>query len=330
MRGWRTAALSAVLLLAWPVDSRAQVVVTLPDVVGLSVSEARARLEESGVTGSITVEKVGSEKCERQGLTAGVVCSQAPAAGRRQLPTMEIWLAVQSGDQTRVMPPLAGLSESLARRRLSEQGFVGQVTVRTTGADDRCERNTHLHIGAVCGQEPPSGARAPLSVAITLLIQGARSQEDETDYPPAVVGKTRQQAVDTLSQHNYKWVELRFVDATAKCAAGTVCATNARPDGLFPRRPGVRIELKIAGAQPAPSERFGCVRMIDVTTLPPEEALTRLDLLGYRGLIVIGESELIKNCDEKRPDPGPGKVCGQTYPPGEELCSGAKLGLFVQ
>jgi beta-lactam-binding protein with PASTA domain len=330
MHGWRAAALAAVLLSAWPVDSLAQAVITLPDVVGLSESEARARLEAAGVAGSITVDTVGSEKCERQGLTAGVVCSQSPAGGRRQLVTMEIWLAVQSGEQTRVMPPLAGLSESLARRRLSEQGFVGQVTVRTTGADDRCERNTHLHVGAVCGQEPPSGARAPVSAAITLLIQGARSLEDQTDYPPAVIGKTRQQAVDTLSRHNYKWVELRFVDATATCAAGTVCATNARPDGLFPRRPGVRIELKIGGAQPAPTERFGCVRMIDVTTLPAEEALSRLDMIGYRGLIVIGESELIRKCDETRPDPGPGRICGQSYPAGEELCSGAKLGLLVR
>jgi beta-lactam-binding protein with PASTA domain len=329
MRGWRTAAVAAALFSAWPVDSPAQAVITLPDVVGLSESEARARLKEAGVAGSITVEKIGSEKCDRKGMTSGVVCTQSPAAGRRQLVTMEVWLAVQSGEQTELMPPLVGLSESLARRRLTERGFVGPVTVRTTGADDRCERNTHQQIGTVCGLEPPSGARVPLSAAITLLIQGARSQEDETDYPPAVVGKTRQQAVDTLSKHNYKWVELRFVDATANCAAGTVCATNARPDGLFPRRPGVRIELKIAGAQPAPRERFGCIRMIDVTTLPPEEALTRLDLLGYRGLIVIGESELIKKCDEKRPDPGRGKVCGQTYPAGEELCSGAKLGLFV-
>jgi beta-lactam-binding protein with PASTA domain len=329
MRGWRKAALTAVLLSAWPVDSPAQAVVTLPDVVGLSESEARARLKESGVAGSITVENIGSEKCERKGLRSGVVCTQSPAAGRRQLEAMEIWLAVQGGDHTELMPPLAGLSESLARRRLTERGFVGPVIVRTTGAGDRCERNTQERSGTVCGQEPASSARVPLSATITLLIQGARSLEDQTDYPPAVVGMTRQQAVDTLSKHNYTWVELRFVDATGQCPAGTVCATNARPDALFPRRPGVRVYLKIAGAQPAPNERFGCVRMIDVTTLPPEEALTRLDILGYRGLIVIGESELINKCDEKRPDPGPGKVCGQTYPAGEELCSGAKLGLFV-
>jgi hypothetical protein len=329
MHGWRTAALVAVLLSAWPVGSAAQTVITLPDVVGLSESEARARLNDSGVAGSITVEKIGSEKCERKGMTPGVVCTQLPAGGRRQLVTMEVWLAVQSGEQTELMPPLVGLSESVARRRLTERGFVGQVTVKTTGTDDPCERNSHEQIGTVCGQDPRSSARVPLSAVITLLIQGARSQEDQTDYPPAVVGMTRQQAVDTLSKHNYRWVELRFVDATAKCRAGTVCATNARPDALFPRRPDVRVELKIAGVQPAPSERFGCVRMIDVTTLPPEEALSRLDILGYRGLIVIGD-ELIKKCDEKRPDPGPGKVCGQTYPAGEELCSGAKLGLFVQ
>jgi hypothetical protein len=242
---------------------------------------------------------------------------------------MEIWIAVQSGEQTESMPSLVGLSESLARRRLTERGFVGQVTVRTTGADGRCERNMREQIGTVCGQEPPSSARVSLSAAITLLIQGARSKEDEIDYPPAVVGMTRQQAVDTLSKHNYRWVGLRFVDATGKCPAGTVCATNATPDTLFPRRPDVRVELRIAAAQPAPSERLGCVRMINVTTLPQEEALLRLDILGYRGLIVIGASELINKCDVTRPDPGPGKVCWQTYPPGEELCGGAKLGLFV-
>jgi hypothetical protein len=327
MRGWRNAFLAAAFLSAWPVESRAQAVLTLPDVVGLSETEARARLKESGVAGSITVEKVPSEKCERKGLTSGVVCSQSPAGGRRHLPTMEVWLAVQSGEQTASMPPLRGLSESQARRRLTESGFVGPVTVKTIGPGESCEGNPHGEIGAVCGYEP-SIARVPLSAAITLLIQGARSKEAPTDYPPAVVGMTRQQAVDTLSKHNYTRVELRFVDATSKCPAGTVCATNARPDALFPRN-GARVELRIGGAQPAPKERFGCVRMIDVTALPPEEALLRLDLLGYRGLIVIGESELINRCDRLRPDPGPGKICAQSAPAGEEHCSGGKVGLFL-
>ena len=169
----------------------------------------------------------------------------------------------------------------------------------------------------------------PFATAVTVVIQGERSLDDAVDYPPAVVGLKRPEAIVRLEQHNYRWVELRFIDADAKCAPGVVCKTNAPPDHLFPRRSSVRVDLHVGGVQAAPKERFGCVRMINVTGMSPEDAITRLDITGYRGSIVVGESELIQKCDPRQPNPGAGLVCSQTYPAGAELCSGAKLGLFV-
>jgi beta-lactam-binding protein with PASTA domain len=312
-----------------PVAGLAQDLVTLPAVIGLTESQARMRLQESGIVGSVAVELVDWNRCDRKDVAPGTVCTQTPAAGRRQFGNMEVWLAIPRGDRTGRMPSFAGsFTEAQARRRLTDLGFVGQVTVKRTSPETRCESHAQDR-GTICGQEPPSGATVPLTTAVTLVIQGERSPDDPMDYPPAVVGMTRHEAVAKLAQHNYQWVQLRFIETDARCAAGVVCKTNAFPDRLFPRRSGVRVELHVGGVQPAPKERLGCAPMINVMGLLPEDAIVRLDLIGYRGSIVVGESELIQKCDARQPIPGAGLVCAQTYPAGEELCSGAKLGLFV-
>jgi beta-lactam-binding protein with PASTA domain len=322
-------ALLMMIGLLCPIAGLAQDLVTVPSLVGLTETQARTRLQESGVVGSVTVEIVEWRRCERTDVVPGTVCAQSPSGGRRQFGNMEVWLGVPRGERTGRMPSLTRLTEAQARRRLSESGFVGQVTVKKTTPEIRCESGGTEETGTICSQEPASGAMAPFGTAVTVVIRGERSLEDDVDYPPAVVGMKRHEAIAKLAQHNYRWVQLRFIDTDAKCAPGVVCRTNAPPERLYPRRSTVRVELSVGGVQAAPKERFGCVRMINVTGMSPEDAITRLDLIGYRGIIVVGESELIQKCAASQPNPGAGLVCTQTYPAGEELCSGAKLGLFV-
>ena len=158
-------ALLLMIGLLWPVTGLAQDLVTVPSLVGLTESQARTRLQESGVVGSITAEIVEWRRCERTDVAPGTVCTQSPAGGRRQFGNMEVWLGIPRGERTGRMPSLTRLTEAQARRRLNELGFLGQVTVTRTTREIRCESGGAEESGTVCGQEPASGASVQSDVS---------------------------------------------------------------------------------------------------------------------------------------------------------------------
>jgi beta-lactam-binding protein with PASTA domain len=334
MRTWHIA-IAALTVCVWPVVSFAQEIVIIPDVIGVHEDEAKSRLRQAGIVGTVNVETTVPESCDRQGLERGSVCGQSPLAGRRQVNDMDVWLSVQRGEATKEMPSLVGLTEPFARERLATRGFTGKVTAYVTTADVRCKDRDSLQKGQICNQDPIASARVPPSADVAYLIQGDRTLDDPYDYPPDIVGMSRTDAVAKLAKHNFRWIELQFQDPDSQCIAGIVCRSSISPGSLHLRASHVPITLRVGSTQvPSSTEleggayRRGCVRMTDLIGIPPDEAIMRLDLLGFRGRIIQREPKFAGDCN-RNIDVGANRICGQTFPVGQEVCSGSELNLFV-
>ncbi|KHL09089.1 serine/threonine-protein kinase [Mumia flava] len=114
-----------------------------PDLVGLSMKEARAAAADQG----FAVEMVGSEFSETA--SKGTVSSSEPAPGDRLLPDSTIELLVSKGKERYPLPDLTGMTEQDAEEALDEVKAVpGTVERRfSTKVDDGLVIRTALDPG---------------------------------------------------------------------------------------------------------------------------------------------------------------------------------------
>ncbi|GAB2929370.1 Stk1 family PASTA domain-containing Ser/Thr kinase [Streptomyces mayteni] len=126
--------------------------VPVPDVVGLSESTARQRLEAAGFEIEIAPERVFSEE------EAGTVAAQDPRAGRSAAEGDTITLAISKGPEMIVVPDVRGMGEDEARDALEEAGFEVNV-------------NRVFFTGTVFNQSVHSGDSAPRGATITIWVR---------------------------------------------------------------------------------------------------------------------------------------------------------------
>ncbi|HXG76286.1 MAG TPA: PASTA domain-containing protein [Gaiellaceae bacterium] len=128
--------------------------ITVPDVVGLALSQAQSRLREAGLSSTVTREPADEP--------AGTVLRQAPAAGTRLERGGTVSLRVSSGPAEATVPNVTGRDEASARAELEGAGFVVRLTEQpvTDPAQD----------GVVLSQDPPGGASAREGSTVTLVV----------------------------------------------------------------------------------------------------------------------------------------------------------------
>jgi eukaryotic-like serine/threonine-protein kinase len=97
----------------------------VPDVEGLSLSEASNLLGQNGFTVDQTTESSGTHD-------EGTVIGTDPPAGTSQPKGATITVIVSSGPATVPVPPVVGLSEANAINTLQSQGFVPNVIEQDT------------------------------------------------------------------------------------------------------------------------------------------------------------------------------------------------------
>ena len=115
--------------------------VDVPDVKGLSVAEAVARLKDAGPGGE-----------PRRGLLdrsrEGTVIAQDPAAGKRVVEDTRVRINVSQGAKPIAVPNVVGRSYDDAKAALEEDGFV----VR------RVDQNSNIAPNTVIETRPPAGS----------------------------------------------------------------------------------------------------------------------------------------------------------------------------
>ena len=128
--------------------------VEVPDTVGSSVGDARARLLALGLR--VRVSRVVASE------PAGTVVRQSPQGGANVSEGTIVTLRVSTGPSEVSVPDVTGLDEASARSELEDAGFEVRVSEESTADPDED--------GLVVGQTPTGGSTAREGAVVTIIV----------------------------------------------------------------------------------------------------------------------------------------------------------------
>ena len=161
--------------------------VEVPNIVGMSETDARAALEAAGFTSDPQPAEYDTK------IESGLVIKQTPEAGEMLAKGSSIAYVPSKGIETVSVPNVEGKSKSNAVAILEEAGFV--VSTRTSFSSSVSE-------GDVISQNPSSGLKVSKGSKITLTV--SKGEEIIMVKVPDVVGLTLNAAKSTLANLGLK------------------------------------------------------------------------------------------------------------------------------
>jgi beta-lactam-binding protein with PASTA domain/tRNA A-37 threonylcarbamoyl transferase component Bud32 len=162
-------------------DGPAQVAV--PQLVGLTVSSARARLQKAGLEPSEREENSDT-------VLKGKVVSVSPSEGAKVDKGSSVTLVVSSGKPQAEVPDVTGKSFDEAQSTLQAAGF--KVT--------RTNKESEKDPGTVLAQDPKSGRQVDSGTTIALTV----AKESSQTPVPDVTGEDSSDAIRTLSSQGFE------------------------------------------------------------------------------------------------------------------------------
>jgi serine/threonine-protein kinase len=204
--------------------------VTVPDVRGISVADARSTLEAQGLTLGEQTEK--SDK----NIPEGNVIDQSPESGNRIEEGSAVNVVVSTGVEETTVPTLVDLSLDQARQALHEAGLeLGDTTPKPSDQD----RNTVIKVSPNEGETVPAGSRVDLTYA------------SGNNKVPDVSGDSESDARRRLEQEGFT-VPPSQEEESADAEPGTVLRTS--PSAGETVRLGTTVTLVVATAPATPTE----------------------------------------------------------------------------
>ena len=222
--------------------------VTVPDLQGLSVSQARDSLTKAGLTlGSQTQQSSDT-------VPQGKIMDQSPESGNQVDKSSKVDVTISSGVASTTVPTLVGLSLDEAKRALDNANL--QLGNLTPVASDQ-DRNTVVKVSPKEGETVPANSKVDLTYA------------SGNNKVPNVVGASQQDARRKIEQAGFT-VGNVTESPTAGSAPGTVISSS--PSAGQTTRLGSSIDLVVASAPPTPTPtptESATPLPTDVTTSPP-------------------------------------------------------------
>ncbi|RBY80849.1 Stk1 family PASTA domain-containing Ser/Thr kinase [Geodermatophilus sp. TF02-6] len=182
--------------------------VTVPPVVNLAEDDARTALQNAGLTGRVTTDRVDSTEPE------GTVVAVDPRQGSDVAPGTAVTLSVSDGDAQ--VPNVVGQQQAAATQALRGAGFTN-TTVEQVDSDQP--------EGTVLAQDPAAGAQAAADDQITLQVSGGPA-EPTTVAVPDVVGRTETAARAQLQAAGFTAVTVTGTPAADPGDVGVVLSSN--------------------------------------------------------------------------------------------------------
>jgi eukaryotic-like serine/threonine-protein kinase len=155
-------------------------VIEVPQVIGRPVAEARAVMEDIGL--SVTVREEVNEFTPE-----GNVIDQNPSGGTRVQTGSSVELRVSAGRGDAEVPDVVGRTEAEAIRILTNAEFLTNVELR---------ENDTVPEGRVISQEPGAGGVARKRSTVTLIV----SSGSRNETVPNLVGQTEGDAANQLGR----------------------------------------------------------------------------------------------------------------------------------
>ncbi|QBI51895.1 Stk1 family PASTA domain-containing Ser/Thr kinase [Streptomonospora litoralis] len=155
--------------------------VAIPEVEGMSQSQAEQELEQAGFQ-NVSVDEQNSDDIE-----SGNAIGTEPPAGRERSATSDITLLISTGPGAQEIPNVVGQDRDGATQTLQDAGFeVGDISEEASSSYDE---------GQVIRTSPPGGQSADPGSQIDLVI----STGPEQTGVPDVSGMTQEEAQSALS-----------------------------------------------------------------------------------------------------------------------------------
>jgi serine/threonine-protein kinase len=184
--------------------------VEVPEVVGLSIEEARAELRAAGLkVGEVTEE-------DSESVDEGDVIRQSPEPGFEIDAGDEVNLVVSTGPESVVVPDVINQSQDSAEAEITGAGL--EVVVETAPSDDVDE-------GLVISQDPGPGTEVePGDTVVILVSEGAEERE-----MPDVSGENGDDAEAFLESDYGLVVTQEETTCPGAFPPGTVCDQDPDP-----------------------------------------------------------------------------------------------------
>jgi serine/threonine-protein kinase len=267
---WLLALLLLVLAggIAWWLLTREDEKTTMPNVIGLTESQARARLAESELEADVDRRLSRRER--------GRVFAQIPGAGTQLNEGQRVEILVSSGLVRVLVPEVVGEREGVAVRALRSAGFDVDVQRFFAGAPR----------GEVVEQDPAGGARAERGSRVIVRVSRGRNLAPVPD----VLGLPEEQAVQRLRAAGFT---PRVFDVPSPDPRGTVVAQEPRGGVQAPPDARVRINVSTGEQSGETTERPAGTNATvpNVVGLAQTPALQRLFDAGFDGLVRFQRSE---------------------------------------
>ncbi len=195
------------------VVSRGPEIVTVPDVQGLRLSEARRQLEKKGLVPGMTTKEFSDD------VAAGEVVRTEPEAGAERHPDSAVAIVVSKGSPVDV-PDVTGLSVEDATAALDDEGLKAKVL------PDRV--NSPEDAGDITEQSPAEGEEAAEGDTITLTVSKGPQMIDVPD----VTGKDVDDARSELEDAGFEVkVDRPFLSFSDTIASQSVDGGDQAPEG---------------------------------------------------------------------------------------------------
>jgi serine/threonine-protein kinase len=287
--------------------------VEVPDVVGLSLDDARARLQQSGL--DARVRRVFSDE------SPGSVVAQDPSAGDRAAAESAVRINVSKGTGRVNVPDVVGLTEDEATQRLDQAGLeaksfevpaadqAGTVVAQNPPAGDEAGKGDTVRINVSTGEEP--GGTGTQTDTTPTQSTGGSGGSATTVAVPSVVGRQLEAAQRTLRAAGFT----ALVDYVQSTQPADRVVRQAPSSGTRVRR-GATVRLSVSQGPSA-----GQLRSVpDVVGLTEDEATAELRSAGFR----------VRVFTESTPDPDEeGLVIRQTPGAGRRVPSTAVVTIYV-
>jgi beta-lactam-binding protein with PASTA domain len=170
-------------------------VVSVPDLVGKTVTQARADLAKK----DLSLALKGTESSDR--VERGLIIRQDPAAGSRIRTTTPVQVLTSSGSGVVTVPDLVGKPLDEALTLLQAAGLIrGKMTQVHT---------PRLPAGRLLAQKPGPGTVVERGFPVGLLL--SQGGLDARYVMPDLIGRRAESVIGRLNDWGFKIADLRYV-----------------------------------------------------------------------------------------------------------------------
>ncbi len=226
--------------------------ISIPSVVGLSITEAKSTLAAIGLTAKVK-EEIFSEDIEE-----GKVITSQPSGGGRIDSGGTVFLQLSKGKERYSIPTLQGLTKKVATQQILANNLLLGEIVKEFSSD--------IPKGYVLRSSPLPGERVKRDSSISLVISKGFEQVDA----PSFINQNGEEALNTLSDAGFNVTTKYAYDENV--LAGLVI--SQKPSGGKPLDKGSKITLTLSKG----SEYVYVPNVYSLTTEKAKKLLEDLNL----------------------------------------------------